>query len=476
MVVIASSQNVIDEILIKIKQAFSALPYFFGARFRYWRKNGFGLDNGCRFTIGVASESVVQGYSLDFLFVDEFAYINQSVMNKFWINIYPALSNNPQSKCIIASTPNGRNLFYDLWSKAVSKENRFIPNTIKWYDVPGRDEKFKEEVIANSSLEAWEMGYECSFDTSLKSIFSVIKQKELRENQLNFEDKWSYDNDSILKTFDIESINKDTINYNLKEDYFIWSVDISEGLGQDYSIIKIRKLEYNPTYKRLEYKLIGVYRNNEIAVSNFGTLIINLVKHFSINKIRIVIENNNYGGEFLNQISNLYKYDRNYGYFDNICLAKFIRNNRNEDNINNADRYEIGIRWNRENKLVGVNAFRKLINDNIFDLNHYQSIEETLNFSRSSSGTYSAMWGHDDLVMADITASYFVNSGNIYAKDFLDGAYNKLKIYYENNVKTEQELNELIEEKKPEEYSRDGWYIRNHEKEVNKTIKSKIYF
>lgn len=477
VVVVAQSETVVGEILSKIKQAFSALPFFLQPGFVRFTTKGFALDNGCRLSIGVASESVVQGFSLDLLFIDEFAYIPASAAQKFWINIYPALTNNPQSKCIIASTPNGRNLFYELWIGAVNKTNNFVTNKVYWYDVPNRDEKFKEDTIKNIGLTGWLMGFECSFDTNLTSIFNVHKQKILRDNQLNFENKWSYDNDTVLKSFDIMTISKDVTNYNLKEDYFIWSVDISEGLGQDYSILKIRKLEYNPTYKRLEYKLIGVYRNNEIAVSDFGTLIINLVKHFSINKIRIVIENNNYGGEFLNQISNLYKYDRNYGYFDNICLAKFIRNNRNEDNINNADKYEIGIRWNRENKLVGVNAFRNLINDDIFDLTHYQSIEEVLNFGKNkTNNSYQSQFGHDDLVMADITASYFVNSGNIYAKDFLDTAYNKLKLYYENNVKTEQELNELIEEKKPEEYSRDGWYIRNHEKEVNKTIKSKIYF
>lgn len=477
VVVVAQSDMVVNEILSKIKMAFSALPFFLQPGFVKFTSKGFILDNGCRLSIGVASESVVQGFSLDLLFIDEFAYILTSVAQKFWINIYPALTNNPHSKCIIASTPNGRNLFYELWIGAVNKTNNFVTNKVYWYDVPNRDEKFKEDTIKNIGLTGWLMGFECSFDTNLTSIFNVTKQKELRDNQLTFENKWSYDNDSVLKKFDICTLSKDIINYDLKEDYFLIGIDISEGLGQDFSIMKFRKIEYNPTYKRLDYKLMGVFSDNEISVVDFATKLLDILKYFDLNKVRVVIENNNYGGEFINQISNLYKYDNRYKFFDNICLAKFIRQNRTEDNIAYDDKYEIGIRWNKENKLVGVNAFRTLMNDDVFDLTHYQSVEEVLNFGKNkTNNSYQSQFGHDDLVMADITTAYFVYTMNIYAKSFLDNCIYKLKQYYENNVLTEKELLQLMEDKKPDEYSRDGWYIRNHQEEVNKhKPKGKIY-
>ena len=477
IVVVAQSEMVVNEILSKIKMAFSALPFFLQPGFVKFTSKGFILDNGCRLSIGVASESVVQGFSLDLLFIDEFAYIPTTIAQKFWINIYPALVNNPQSKCIIASTPNGRNLFYELWIGAVNKTNNFVTNKVYWYDVPNRDEKFKEDTIKNIGLTGWLMGFECSFDTNLTSIFNVTKQKELRDNQLAFEKKWSYDNDSILKKYDVMTISKDVIDYDLKEDYFLIGIDIAEGLGQDFSIMKFRKITYNPTYKRLEYNLMGVFSNNEISVVDFATLLLDVLKHFNINKVRVVIENNNYGGEFTNQISNLYKYDNNYKYFDNICLAKFIRQNRTEDNIAYDDKYEIGIRWNRENKLVGVNAFRTLMNDNIFDLTHYQSVEQVLNFGKNkTNNSYQSQFGHDDLVMADITTAYFVYTMNIYAKSFLDNCFYQLKLLYDNNVRTYEELTVLMEEQKPQEYNNNGWYIRNHQEELDKhKPKSKIY-
>jgi hypothetical protein len=50
---------------------------------------------------------------------------------------------------------------------------------------------------------------------------------------------------------------------------------------------------------------------------------------------------------------------------------------------------------------------------------HSKSIEQYLNFGRQANGTYKANYGHDDLVMADVTISHFIKINNIYSVDFL---------------------------------------------------------
>ncbi len=200
-VVIAQSELVVNEILQKIKNAFAGLPFFLQPGFISFTKKGFTLDNGCRLSIGVASESVVQGFSLDFLFIDEFAYIPTTRVTKFWNNIYPALVNNHNSRCIIASTPNGRNKFYELWSAAKLGKNKFKTSHIYWWEVPRKglpgqtqeqiQENFKNDTIANVGLEGWLMGFECSFDTQLNSIFHTKVQQALRKSQLEHEKDWS---------------------------------------------------------------------------------------------------------------------------------------------------------------------------------------------------------------------------------------------------------------------------------------------
>ena len=72
-VVIAQSERVVMEILAKVKEAFASMPFFMQPGVLRWTKSGCMLDNGCRLFVGVASESVVQGFSLDYVFIYEFA-------------------------------------------------------------------------------------------------------------------------------------------------------------------------------------------------------------------------------------------------------------------------------------------------------------------------------------------------------------------------------------------------------------------
>lgn len=455
VVVIAQSDKVVNETLQKIKECFAGLPFFMQPGFISFNKKGFVADNGCRLSIGIASESVVQGFTLDLLYIDEFAYIKESMGKKFWNNIYPTLINNPESRCIITSTPNGRNLFYTLWSGAESKQNKFIPYRIYWYDVPGRDEQFKLDTISNIGIEGWDMGFECSFDTQLKSIFSSTVQKRLRFGQQEFTPKWSKDNHPIGNQFGIEFINQSEIEYNLKEDYFLVSIDIGEGLNQDDTTLKIKKLGWDKERKEIIYRSVGVYHNNEIAVEDFAKMNMELMQHFTISKIRFVVETNNYGGEYFNQIDNLWQYEsKKYPYFDNMVFAKFYRESKQD--------YERGIRWNASNKKVAVKSFSTLINTNIMEETHTLSIEEYLNFGKNKNDTYSAQYGNDDLVMADVTMSYFIKANSLYSKTFLMEATQYLREFYKDIDPKLLEAREAEKRKQENQYMYNGFVIRNH--------------
>lgn len=465
-VVIAQSEKVVNEILTKIKECFAGLPFFMQPGFVSFTKKGCVLDNGCRLSIGIASESVVQGFSLDFLYIDEFAYIKNSLVDKFWNNIYPTLINNPESKCIITSTPNGRNKFYQLWTAAESRQNKFVPYRIYWYDVPGRDEQFKIDTIANVGVEGWEMGFECSFDTQLKSIFHSTTQKKLRWAQKESQELWSRANHPLGEVFDIEFISQEVIKYNLKQDYFLIGVDLGEGLEQDETILKIKKLEWDKKTKQIIYRSIGVFHSNEIAVEDFATMNLELMKYFDINKVRWVVENNNYGGEYFNQIKNLKLYEsRKYSYYDEIVFAKFNRDSK--------DDYELGIRWNQSNKKTAVKSFSNLVRNNIMEETHYLSIEEYLNFGKQKNNTYAAQYGHDDLVMADVSMSYFINSNNLYAKSFFIEATSYLRDIFGDVDPEVQRKRDEEARKEKNKFKLDGWEVRDHQKEYDKRNNNK---
>jgi len=471
MVVIAQSELVVDEILKKVKEAFSSLPFFMQPGFIKFNSKGFVLDNGCRLSIGVASESVVQGFSLDFLFIDEFAYIPSIRVQKFWNNIYPALVNNPHSKCIIASTPNGRNKFWELWYGAETKKNKFVTSRIYWYDVPGRDEQFKLDTIANVGIEGWEMGFECSFDTQLRSIFPVKMQKYLRERQRDYKTQWSTQNHYLGDKFGIEfRSQKDIIDdsgklikgikYDIKNDYFLIGVDLAEGLGQDNSVLKIRKVEWDIKLKSLKYTVVGIYKNNDISVEDFAEMNMEFFKEFDVNKLRVTVEINNYGGEYFAQIKNIRMNNPKFFGFDNIIFSKFMRNSK--------DDYEMGIRWDAANKKVAVKAFSNLVGKELFDESYFEAIEEYLNFGKNANDTYSSQYGHDDLVMADVSISYFIKSNNLYASAYLkDAEWNLRRLCNDEDEESRIAKEEKIKQEESV-YRQDDWYQRNHEEEWNK--------
>lgn len=462
IVVIAQSDTVVDELFNKVKLAIAGLPFFMQPGIVNFKSDEhlMTFDNGCRFKCGIASEATVQGFALDFLYIDEFAYIRDSLAPKFWGNVYPTLSNNPNSKCIITSTPKGRNLFYTLWNNAINKKNSFVPYKIYWYDVPGRDEAFKQKTISDIGEEFWEMGFELSFDTELKSIFASKTQKNLRQIQTSNEDKWSVDNHYLGGLFDMEFISQDAVPYDIKNDWFLLGVDIGEGLGQDSSVLKLKKIIFDPETSSLKYLSVGIYENSEISPDDFAMLTLDFIKHLNLSKLKVVVENNNYGGEYFNQIKNIkLQKPQTYGIIEDDVFALFERESKNG--------FEKGIRWNASNKKFGVKYFQKLIGKQIMEESHSPSIEQYLNFGRKNNDTFSANYGHDDLVMADVTLSYFIQCNNVYATLFLETC--KYELRQQLGILTEEEIEKEIEKRREDNaYENNGYKMRDHEKEVEK--------
>jgi len=466
MVVIAQSDKVVNEILGKIKEAFAGLPFFMQPGFISFNKKGFTLDNGCRLSIGIASESVVQGFALDYLYIDEFAYIKPSMVEKFWTNIYPTLSNNPESKCIITSTPNGRNKFYQLWASAEGKLNNFVPYRIYWYDVPGRDLAFKYETIAAIGVEGWEMGYECSFDTQLKSIFSSPVQKSLRELQMKNEKLWSKNNHPVGNKYDITFISQDAVKYDLKNDYFLIGGDLAEGLEQDSSTLKIKKIDWDIEEQKLKYISVGIFKDNSISVEDFAEMNMELIREFDPQKIKVVIENNTYGGEYFLQVDSLRVNNPEYRFFDNSIFALFHRESKKD--------FERGIRWNGGNKKLGVKSFSNLISQNVMIESHYLSVEEYLNFGKQKNGTYAAQYGHDDLVMADVSISHFIKCGNLFSLGFLNMVKEELRLRYNDEDIEIKRAKAEKARKLASIYTHNGFQLRNHAEHV-KDLNEDVY-
>jgi intein/homing endonuclease len=107
------------------------------------------------------------------LLLDECAFIEpESILEDFWRSVFPTLSRSKKSKVLIASTPNGTgNLFHKLYEGSEKDENGFVTEIVPWYDIPGRDEKWKQEQLAAlGSVESFLQEYECVHGNTLVDV------------------------------------------------------------------------------------------------------------------------------------------------------------------------------------------------------------------------------------------------------------------------------------------------------------------
>jgi hypothetical protein len=87
------------------------------------------------------------------LICDEFAFLAPGLEDEFLQSVFPVVSSSKTSKIIIVSTPNGMgNEFYRIWNRAelnldVDEDDgkpKWKPVKVNWWEVPGRDEHWKE--------------------------------------------------------------------------------------------------------------------------------------------------------------------------------------------------------------------------------------------------------------------------------------------------------------------------------------------
>lgn len=169
--ILANKGSLARDILSKYQLAYENLPQFLQQGIVTWNKGNVELENGSKLLAAATSSSAVRGGSYNLVFLDEFAFVPSNMAIDFFNSVYPVISSGKQTKIIIVSTPNGMNMYYKLWTDAVNKQNGYVPFEIHWSQVPGRDEKWKEETIRNTSQQQFEQEFESvSPDTPIQIL------------------------------------------------------------------------------------------------------------------------------------------------------------------------------------------------------------------------------------------------------------------------------------------------------------------
>jgi hypothetical protein len=385
--ILANKGQLARDILGRIQKAYEYLPSWLQQGIMTWNKGSLELENGSKIFAYATSAAGVRGGTYNLIFLDEFAFVPHNMAVEFFTSTYPVISSGQTSKVIIVSTPNGLNLFYKMWTDAIEHRSTYKTVEVHWSQVPGRDAKWKEETIRNTSEEQFRQEFETEFIGSNATLISGSKLRSLA-----FHDPIAMEE-----------------NFNIYEQpipghLYIATVDCSEGVNLDYSTINVLDATQAP------YKQVARYRNNKLPLLFFPTVIYSIAKRY--NEAFVLVETNNIG----QQVVDILHYDLEY---ENIYKTEqhHIKGQSISSGFKRATSF--GIKTTKSVKKIGCANLKTLVENDKLIINDFDTINEMNTFVRVRDSYAAEEGSNDDIVMGLVlfswltAQSFFKDSTNI---------------------------------------------------------------
>ena len=404
--ILANKASTARDLLGRLQTAYENLPKWLQQGVLSWNKGSMELENGSKIMAASTSASAVRGMSFNIIFLDEFAFVPNHIADDFFSSVYPTISSGKRTKVIIISTPYGMNHFYKLWVDAQNKRNNYVWTEVHWSEVPGRDEKWKEETIKNTSERQFTQEFECEFLGSVDTLISASKLRSL--------------------VFDTPiSSNKGLDIYekpNEKNEYII-TADVSRGIGGDYSAFIVFDITTVP------YKIVAKYRNNEIKPMLFPNVINDVARAY--NNAYVLCEVNDVG----DQVASILNYDLEY---PNVLMCSMRgRAGQIVGQGFSGNKTQLGLKMSITVKKVGCANLKQMIEDDKLLFRDYEIISELTTFIQKKQSFEADDGFHDDLVMCLVIFAWLAVQD--YFKEMTDNDVRK-RIYEEQKNQIEQDM------------------------------------
>lgn len=164
IVIMSHKQESAKHILERIRFAYEKLPNWLKSEVIKFTSREMTFSNFSSIEIISASASACRGMYPNTLIIDNAAFIPPRVMDEIWNSLYPVVSSSKNSKIILSSCPNGKgNLFANIYEKSKKANNDWWMDRLKWHDVPGRNRKWKHNMIKCIGKEAFKSEFLCEF-------------------------------------------------------------------------------------------------------------------------------------------------------------------------------------------------------------------------------------------------------------------------------------------------------------------------
>lgn len=385
--ILANKAKTAREILNRIKLAYEALPLWLQQGVKTWNKGDIELENGCRTMADSTASTAIRGYSINLLYLDEFAFVPTNIAEEFFTSVYPTISSGKTSKILISSTPNGMNHFYRMWTEANKGLNGFKFFEANWRDVPGRDQAWAEDQRNALGEQKYLQEVECEFLGSSGTLISGTALKRMTFSE------------AIRQVLNGMDIHEEVV----KDHSYVLIADTARGNGLDASAFVVIDITQKP------YKMVAKYKNAFISPLLFPNVIQQAGKYY--NDAYLLIENNDSGG----QVADILYHDLEY---ENMFFTELDRGDARVSELSKVR--TMGIRTTKRTKTVGCNSIKALIENYELIVNDFEVIEEFSCFILKRNGTYAAEDGkHDDMVMCLVlfgwlaTQSFFRDLTNV---------------------------------------------------------------
>ena len=365
--ILANKAATARDLLSRLQLAYEHLPKWLQQGVMSWNKGSLELENGSKILASATSSSAVRGGSYNIIFLDEFAYVPSNVAEQFFSSVYPTISSGKTTKVMIVSTPHGMNMFYKLWVDAEEGRNSYVPIEVHWSEVPGRDEKWKEETIKNTSESQFNTEFECEFLGSIDTLVTPAKLKTLTY-------RTPIQSNAGLDVY-IRPVDKHT---------YMLTADVSRGTKNDYSAFAVIDIT------ELPYKIVAKFRDNEIKPLLFPSKIYDVA--LAYNKAFVMVEVNDIG----EQVANTLQFDLEY---DNLIMASMRgRAGQILGGGFSGGRAQLGVRTTKAVKRIGCSNLKQLVEDNKLIVEDYDCINELSTFIVKGQSFEADEGCNDDLV------------------------------------------------------------------------------
>jgi hypothetical protein len=433
--ILANVGSTAEELMDKIKAIVKGLPFFLKPGIVVNNVMSMKFDNGCRAIAKTTTKTSAIGFTIHFLYMDEFAHIHPNFIESFFRSTYPTVSSSKVSRIIITSTPNGQNKFWEIYQGALTGENTFNPVRVDWWQVPGRDDQWKKNEIANlGSEELFNQEYGNQFLSSSTLLLGSKELQRIKANETEYE--WKE-----VEAFEDLGIRYANFKWHPKFDpnsleqsgrKFVLSIDLAGGGGGDFTVMNVFKVV--PLPKKVIEDLddfedesdffgllqVGVYRDNEVQIEDFKKIVEStIVDIFEPDRVKILLELNYKGELLMDKLLNN----------DSITEEIFVYTKHSET----ARIKKPGIKYSGNNKLKYCESLRQIIRTNRVIINEKKwTIAELFSFGMNGRGTYSSQSGHDDVAMTLVNLSALFESSDF--NDLIEDLYDEIDSTYRRMI------------------------------------------